>query len=45
MAGMMGIASGIIVLKMLKNQEIMDIWKTVRKRVWKSEIIQPETQV
>lgn len=36
-SGLMGIVVGIIVLKLLDNQEIVEIWKTLHHRIWKAK--------
>jgi putative peptidoglycan lipid II flippase len=35
LAGMMGIIAGIIVLKLLKNRELEEIWITLHHKIWK----------
>ena len=31
-----GIIAGIIILNLLKNQEISEIWKTLHHKIWKA---------
>ena len=37
LAGIFGIIVGIIILKLLKNQEIAEIWKTLHHKIWKAK--------
>lgn len=39
LAGLFGIVVGIIILKLLKNQEIEEIWKTLHSKIWKAKPI------
>jgi putative peptidoglycan lipid II flippase len=41
-AGIMGIISAIVVLKLLKSQELSEIWETLHKKIWKTNTIVPE---
>ncbi|MCX6717442.1 MAG: hypothetical protein NTU76_02090 [Candidatus Taylorbacteria bacterium] len=41
-AGIMGIVSAIIVLKLLKSLELSEIWETMHKKIWKAKTIVPE---
>lgn len=43
-AGILGIIAGIIVLKLLKSQELVDVWKTLHKRIWKAKVVPTELQ-
>jgi putative peptidoglycan lipid II flippase len=36
-AGLAGIASGIIVLYLMKNEELIEFWKVIRSKFWKEE--------
>jgi len=38
-SGIVGIAAGILVLIVLKNQEIKDVWKTFHHRIWKAKVL------
>lgn len=38
-AGLFGIVVGIIILKLLKNKEIEEIWKTLHSKIWKAKPI------
>jgi putative peptidoglycan lipid II flippase len=41
-AGIMGIISAVIVLKLLRSQELEEIWETLHKKIWKAKTIVPE---
>ncbi|MES2088073.1 MAG: lipid II flippase MurJ [Patescibacteria group bacterium] len=38
-SGVLGIAAGILVLVLMKNQEIREIWKAFHHRIWKTKVI------
>lgn len=42
LSGMLGITSGIIVLILLKNQELADLIKALRNKFWRNRVIAPE---
>jgi putative peptidoglycan lipid II flippase len=37
LSGILGIIVGIVILKLLKNQEINEIWKTLHSKIWKAK--------
>ncbi|MCX6716422.1 MAG: oligosaccharide flippase family protein [Candidatus Taylorbacteria bacterium] len=39
LAGIIGIASGIFVLWLLKSEELRDIWSTLHKKIWKAKVV------
>jgi putative peptidoglycan lipid II flippase len=41
-AGLIGIVVFALVLKLLKNTEMVEVWQTLHKRFWKSRVIGPE---
>ncbi|TSD02646.1 MAG: Integral membrane protein MviN [Parcubacteria group bacterium Athens0714_16] len=41
LAGIIGIISYIIILKLLKNEELEEIWSSVRDKIWKINIVAP----
>jgi putative peptidoglycan lipid II flippase len=45
LAGLCGIAVGILVLMLLKNQEIVEIRRTIHQKFWKAKIVSPDSQV
>lgn len=44
-SGVIGIFAGILVLKMLRNKEIEDIWLTLHQRFWKTKVVGPDSEV
>jgi len=42
LSGIIGIIMGIIVLKLLKNQEIEEIWRTLHHKIWKAKPLPAE---
>ncbi len=43
-AGIVGIISGIIVLVLLKNNEIKEVWNTLHHKFWKSKVVVPDQE-
>lgn len=41
-AGLFGVFLGVIILYLLKNEELKQLSETLRSRFWKREVIQPE---
>ena len=39
LSGIIGILGGVVVLILLKNEEIMTVWKTLHKKVWKARFM------
>ena len=44
LSGLIGIAVGLIVLILLKNKEIKEVWVTLHHKIWKAKIIAPEPE-
>src|SRR3989344_5643991 len=44
LSGFIGIAVGIIILILLKNREIKEVWLTLHHKIWKAKIIAPEPE-
>ena len=42
-SGMLGIAAGVLVLVLLKNEEIKDVWRTLHTKIWKAKIVGVDT--
>jgi hypothetical protein len=40
-SGLIGIAAGVGVLILLKNEEIKDFWETMKRQVWKVRVVPP----
>jgi putative peptidoglycan lipid II flippase len=45
LSGLIGIACGILVLLIFKNQELGDVWQTLKGRIWKQPTIAPDPHV
>jgi hypothetical protein len=37
LSGIVGIIAGIIILKLLKNKELEEIWTTLHHKIWKAK--------
>ena len=37
LSGILGIIIGIIILKLLKSRELVEIWKTLHHKIWKAK--------
>ena len=44
LSGLIGIAVGLVVLILLKNKEIKEVWATLHHKIWKAKIIAPEPE-
>ncbi len=38
-SGILGIAAGVLILVLMKNEEIMDVWRTLHHKIWKVKVI------
>ncbi len=43
-AGIVGILFGIIILVLLKNKEISEVWQTLHHKFWKSNVVVPDQE-
>jgi putative peptidoglycan lipid II flippase len=43
-AGIVGIVVGIVVLILLRNKEIKEIWQTLHHKFWKSNVVVPDQE-
>jgi putative peptidoglycan lipid II flippase len=43
-AGIVGIFIGIIVLILLKNREVVEVWQTLHHKFWKSNVVVPDQE-
>jgi len=41
-SGILGIMSGVIVLFILKNKELFDIWNALKNKFWRNRVVVPE---
>ncbi|MCX6702028.1 MAG: hypothetical protein NTX96_02425 [Candidatus Zambryskibacteria bacterium] len=44
-SGVCGIIVGIVVLYLLKNEELKEVWGTLHKKIWKAKIIVPDAEL
>lgn len=42
LAGLMGIAAAILVLRLMKSHELREIWQTLHHKIWGSQIVGPD---
>jgi hypothetical protein len=42
LSGLLGIVVGIIVLKILRNQELEEIWTTLHHKIWRAKPLPPD---
>lgn len=43
-SGLIGIATLVAVLVLLRNQEIAEVWGTLHKKIWKAKIVGPDPE-
>lgn len=43
-AGITGIIVGIVVLILLKNREIKEVWSTLHHKIWKAKVVVPDQE-
>ncbi len=41
-AGLIGLAAGIVVLILLKNKELKEVWTTLHGKIWKARVLVPD---
>ena len=44
-SGLIGIFCGFIMLKLLCNKEIEEMWQALHKKIWKAKVIGPDPEV
>jgi putative peptidoglycan lipid II flippase len=44
-SGIVGIISAVIVLYLLKNKELFEVWGTLHKKIWKAQVIVPDAEL
>jgi putative peptidoglycan lipid II flippase len=44
LSGGLGISAGVLTLKLLKNEELADLQKTLRSKFWKTKVIAPSQE-
>jgi len=45
LAGLIGIVVGILVLIIIKNEEIKKVWETLRRKIWEAEVIAQDQEL
>jgi putative peptidoglycan lipid II flippase len=43
-AGIVGIIAGIIILYLLKNKELQEVWAALHQKIWKAKVVLPEQE-
>lgn len=43
-AGILGLIAGVIVLRLLKNRELQEVWVTLHRRIWKAKVPPAEVE-
>lgn len=43
-AGIVGIIAGIVILILLKNSEIKQVWTTLHHKIWKAKVVVPDQE-
>jgi putative peptidoglycan lipid II flippase len=43
-AGAVGIIAGIFILYLLKNKELMEVWVTLHRKIWKAKVVVPDQE-
>lgn len=42
-SGLLGIAIGVLVLRLMKSEELSEVWRTLHRKIWKAPVIVPDT--
>lgn len=42
LSSLFGIGAGVVVLALMKNKELLEVWGAIHKKFWKTEVIAPE---
>lgn len=45
LSGIIGIAAAVLVLFLLKNRELVEVWTTLHKKIWKAKVIVPDMEL
>jgi peptidoglycan biosynthesis protein MviN/MurJ (putative lipid II flippase) len=43
-AGIVGIAGCVVVLYLLKNRELQEVWTTLHRKIWKAKVVVPDQE-
>ncbi len=44
-SGVIGIVAGVAVLYFLKSRELVEIWQTLHKKIWRAKVLGPDAEV
>jgi putative peptidoglycan lipid II flippase len=44
LAGIVGIIGGILVLYLLKNKELQEVWSALHSKIWKAKVVVPDQE-
>ena len=44
-SGIVGIASSIVLLYLMKNKELSEVWATLHRKIWKAKVIVPDADL
>jgi peptidoglycan biosynthesis protein MviN/MurJ (putative lipid II flippase) len=44
-SGVIGIISAIIILYLLKSTELIEVWSTLHKKIWKVKVVPPDAEL
>lgn len=45
LSGIVGIASAIVVLYLLKSKELSEVWGTLHKKIWRADVVVPDAEL
>lgn len=45
LSGVIGIFGALIVLYLLDNKELKEVWQTLHKKIWKAPVVQPDAEL
>lgn len=43
-AGIVGVVAGIVMLKLLKNRELEEVWITLHRKIWRAKVVVPDQE-
>lgn len=43
-AGIVGIISGVLILHLLKNKELQEVWAALHQKIWKAKVVVPNQE-
>jgi hypothetical protein len=44
-SGLVGIVALVIVLYLLKSEELSEVWTTLHKKIWRASVIAPDAEL